>query len=331
MLVNGAEPPRSTGRKLLDYLLNDSIPAEMVKSAWSGVTLPGDVLVGNVDPMSAEGLERTMGLAGLAAMGNIPAGRMAQAAENVASRTARMYDPPAKAPRPFEADYPRGAVADEAGNLQFDIEGRPLTAEYIAGRNVVGQGEKALSPAELDAIATASTRDGASAVAPRLLRGDAGRTQFHKVTGEPLSIQIANDLSLDQANKVLGHEVGHVIDKLADEIPVDGLNRELRTIYNDLNNPQGYGKPFGPEQNRYKGDVVNRELVTEAIRAYQADPNYIKTVAPKTAARIREYVNNNPQLKHIIQFNSVVGGGAAALGLLEDDEFREAWQKGFGS
>jgi hypothetical protein len=31
--------------------------------------------------------------------------------------------------------------------------------------------------------------------------------------------------------------------------------------------------------------------MAEAIRAYMADPNYLKTVAPKTAAAIRAAVN----------------------------------------
>ena len=44
--------------------------------------------------------------------------------------------------------------------------------------------------------------------------------------------------------------------------------------------------------------------MAEAIRAYMADPNYIKTVAPQTAARIRQYVNSEPRLNHVIQFNS---------------------------
>ncbi len=38
-----------------------------------------------------------------------------------------------------------------------------------------------------------------------------------------------------------------------------------------------------------------------------ADPNYMKTVAPRTAKRIRMYVNDDPLLKNIIQFNSIGG------------------------
>jgi hypothetical protein len=38
-----------------------------------------------------------------------------------------------------------------------------------------------------------------------------------------------------------------------------------------------------------------------------ADPNYLKTVAPKTAAAIRAAVNAHPTLSKIIQFNSIAG------------------------
>ncbi|HZN27897.1 MAG TPA: hypothetical protein VFB88_00930 [Xanthobacteraceae bacterium] len=47
--------------------------------------------------------------------------------------------------------------------------------------------------------------------------------------------------------------------------------------------------------------------MVEAIRAYMADPNYLKTIAPKTAAAIREAVNSHPALGKIIQFNAMAG------------------------
>lgn len=47
---------------------------------------------------------------------------------------------------------------------------------------------------------------------------------------------------------VLAHELGHVIDQTAGEISTEGLSKELRSVYNDLNNPQSHGKRFGPEQ-----------------------------------------------------------------------------------
>jgi hypothetical protein len=49
----------------------------------------------------------------------------------------------------------------------------------------------------------------------------------------------------------------------------------------------------------------DRELMAEAIRAYLADPNYIKTVAPELAGAIRDAVNSNRILAPVIQFNNL--------------------------
>jgi hypothetical protein len=61
------------------------------------------------------------------------------------------------------------------------------------------------------------------------------------------------------------------------------------------------------------GEDVRAEYLAEAIRAYLANPNYLKTVAPMTAASIRATVNENPRLRGIIQFDSggdpLFGGG----------------------
>ena len=54
--------------------------------------------------------------------------------------------------------------------------------------------------------------------------------------------------------------------------------------------------------------------MAEAIRAYMADPNYLKTVAPEVAARIRAAVNTDPILSPHIQFNSLAGLLAAGAG-----------------
>ena len=48
-----------------------------------------------------------------------------------------------------------------------------------------------------------------------------------------------------------------------------------------------------PQRHGYDSEEVPREYMAEAIRA---DPNYFKTVAPKTAAAIRAAVNAHPTL-----------------------------------
>ena len=72
-----------------------------------------------------------------------------------------------------------------------------------------------------------------------------------------------------------------------------------------------------PQRHGYDSEEVPREYMAEAIRAYMTDPNYFKTVAPKTAAAIRAKVNAHPTLSKIIQFNAF--GGLAAMNGLDSD------------
>lgn len=229
------------------------------------------------------------------------------------SRYASIFDPPTKPQRPFEADYPQGAPTDAAGRLTHDIDGRPLTARYVVGRREDSGPDVALSREALDEIATARTGAPIREVAPGSaeLGRDVGRAVFGR-DGRPDSVYISSSLSDGQSPRVAGHEIGHVIDVTAGKIPTNGLNAELRSLYNTLNNlnrsrdgteAATWGKPATPQAFGYRSDDIGREHMAEAIRAYMADPNYLKTVAPKTAARIREHVNANPALNRTIQFN----------------------------
>jgi hypothetical protein len=84
------------------------------------------------------------------------------------------------------------------------------------------------------------------------------------------------------------------------------LNNPNRS-YPDRSEASSWGKPFTPQVLGYKGEEISREYMVEAIRAYMADPNYLKTVAPKTAAAIRAAVNAHPALSKIVQFNTIAG------------------------
>jgi len=138
------------------------------------------------------------------------------------------------------------------------------------------------------------------------------------------------------ADIILGHMLGHIIDHRAGQpcrsesgemisaINQDDIRDELRFVYNDCNNPRlnearkagadldpadldPYRYPeyhgFDPEQRGCFGADARAELMAEAIRVYMRNPNYLKTVAPNVAARIRAAVNPNPALNQIIQFN----------------------------
>src|SRR6185369_14545045 len=124
--------------------------------------------------------------------------------------------------------------------------------------------------------------------------------------GRPTRIEILDSLPKAKSDIATAHEVAHVVDALAGQIPTKGLERELDFNYSALrtgeerkffqSTPQdfGYADPH----------LIDRERIAEAIRAYMVDPNYLKTVAPKTAARIRDYVYKSPELSKIIQFNT---------------------------
>jgi hypothetical protein len=239
----------------------------------------------------------------------------AREAEALANKSAGLYNPPRKPPRPLEADYPAGATADAAGRLSRDIEGRPLIARRVVGRRMAGGTDEAVPPTEFDALAEATTGQSAEIAPARQMGQDAGRTVINKVSGLPTDISLRSNLTPGQLPRVYAHELGHAIDAIAGQIPVTGLNAELRQIYSTLNTGQERTRNLtGPQHLGYRGDEVPRELIVEAIRAYMTDPNYLKTVAPKTAARIREFVNSHPTLSKIIQFNSLAGPIASGIG-----------------
>jgi hypothetical protein len=220
--------------------------------------------------------------------------------KTLGAKAAPMYNPPRKTPRPYEADYPGGGLPDASGRLQFDIEGRPLNpGAHISGRRLVGGPDEAISPAQYDAIAEGSIGSVPEGVAARSLpRGTVGGyREVLTPAGTERGIAYLNTLSQSTDEKVIGHELGHAFDEMSGQMPTTGLNSELRQIYNTLNTGRERATGLtGPQHLGYSAEEAPREMMAEAIRAYMSDPNYIKTVAPRTAARIRQYVNSNPRL-----------------------------------
>jgi hypothetical protein len=231
----------------------------------------------------------------------------------------------------FKDEYPRGARADEAGRLTHDIEGRPLTAEFVAGRRYLGEIDgglgQALSPEGVAAIAERSAGASIEDVAPGTLGKDVGRlvkTTDRRSRNSEYENLLRRGLDEQQRPRVAAHEVGHLIDDIAGRIPTGRVAGESRRVYDTLNNPNrsrdgteaaSWGPRHCPQDFGYKGKDISRELMAEAIRAYMADPNYMKATAPDTATLIRKYVNSHPRLSQTIQFNSLAGGlGLGAYG-----------------
>jgi hypothetical protein len=245
-----------------------------------------------------------------------------------------LYNPPAKPQRPFSADYPGGVNGGKGSRLDRDTEGRPLVAETVVGRRTVGGADEAITPAQLDAGATKIAGVEPESVAESALPPQTvGQISALRGSSGPLfSIHLVDSLPPEARHRVLAHEFGHLIDSVGGKrigvdhigdiraIPQYGIRDDLRQIYHDLNDQTWRrGKPTprflqtGPEAFGYKPEERAAEYMAEAIRAYLADPNYIKTVAPETAARIRQYVNSNPRINRYIQFNAAVPAASAAV------------------
>ncbi|MCA1405437.1 hypothetical protein I6F26_13745 [Ensifer sp. IC3342] len=215
-------------------------------------------------------------------------------------------DPPIFPQRPFRDDYPLGAVADRTGKILEDLEGRKLRPGIVAGRRWEGKPDVTLSHEQLARMTKRTTGQAYKLVAPDEIEGNAGLFGLDPVTNVP-TVRIANDLDPKDVTRVLAHENGHIIDRLAGRIPDRGLERELEAIYHSLKK----GKPpegnfWRPQHDGYSDASARREYIAEALRMYMTNPNAIKTIAPRTAARIREYVNPDPVVSKFIQFNSKI-------------------------
>jgi hypothetical protein len=242
-----------------------------------------------------------------------------------ASKDINMFEPPRKRQRPFTRDYRSAPRTDAQGRLLEDIEGRPLGAEFIAGRQFAGEADKPMSPADIETalrrlnvrFAALSPRAFPKSVIGYFIPSNSPREKVG-------SIYVDNTLSLSDQDLTTAHEFGHAIDHLAGNLTAKLTQTEiseLRGVYSTVTSGSEY-PPFRmqPETFRYRPSQVNAELLAEGLRAYMANPNYFKTVAPKTAARIRAAVNNNRRLRRVIQFNSLGAAGLIGTGVRNQDE-----------
>jgi hypothetical protein len=244
------------------------------------------------------------------------------------SRANGLFNPKPKPQRPLAKDYPNGVELNEDGYITKDIEGRPLDSSYLVGRTRIDTPDEGLTPLDIESVGGMGIEGPIDRIPASQFRpGSVGRT--HVSYGRPTRVEVLDSLPKPEMDIATAHEVGHVIDALAGQIPTKGLERELDFNYSALRTGEerrlflSRPRDFGYKNPQH----VDRERIAEAIRAYMVDPNYLKTVAPKTAARIREYVNNNPELSKIIQFNSLAAGGALALGAAGQSENSHAAER----
>jgi hypothetical protein len=262
-----------------------------------------------------------------------------------ASRGAGYNTPTYHPQRSFEEDYPDGAKADNYERITHDMDGRPIGEGVIVGRNTVGGVDIRLPTGTANVVGESITGNPVVERSASRMGRNLGRTSYNKYSKYPTQVEIRKGLTPYQYPNVTEHELGHVISQASGEIPFDDeVAGELRYVYNQLNNAdldtlrdrvgkedvgilRGRLTGHTPETNKnYTAQEAPQEYIAEGIRAYIQNPNFIKTVAPKFAAMVREAVNSNEKLNKIIQFNQVtgalpyVGGAALAAGATQDAE-----------
>ena len=96
------------------------------------------------------------------------------------------------------------------------------------GRRMTGRANEAIPAMQFGAIATKSMGAAAERVPQSTLGREVGRTRLDRYTNRPLDIALSEELTAAQLSRVYAHEIGHVIDQLAGEIPTANIKTELK-------------------------------------------------------------------------------------------------------
>lgn len=276
---------------------------------------------GDGDGAAAESQPRTMATEDRPAAGQ-SGPEPAMAAE---SRAIAAYPPPRIWQRPFSWDYRTAPRTTADGRLVYDIGGRDLGANFIAGRRYVGKADQPLSPDDIRAaMQQLDVRLIETPVLPIKDKGTVGLYRgFKSRTGPTGDAYVKSALIPEDVDLTTAHEFGHALDHyagiLSKQLTAAEIE-ELRKVYTTLR--AGPRKTLHPQPEDFgykKGFSTKQELMAEGFRAYMMNPNYFKTVAPRTAAKIRSAVNENRYLKRIIQFNSLAAAGLTGAGLADQD------------
>jgi hypothetical protein len=255
-------------------------------------------------------------------LANLNASEPARMIARSGDKGSSYYEPPQKRQRPFAEDYHRYQT-DARGRLLRDIEGRPLGAQFIAGRRFSGKADERVSPDDIKS-ALAQLNIPLTYVDPGVLEDRIGGLYTHYSPTAPFGeISINTRYKSSDQNIFTAHEFGHAIDRLAAKELSSTLTQdeifELRDVYNDLRGGAKKGAPWRQPEDAYSWDAVKSELIAEGLRAYMTNPNYFKTVAPKAAAKFRAAVNESPLLKKVIQLNSLGAIGLIGAGTHSQD------------
>ncbi len=214
----------------------------------------------------------------------------------------KIYAPPTKPQRPFEADYTKSVQANEvneAGDLLVDRRNRPFNpGDAIFGRRTLGGDDVRASHGDFRKIGERILRKPVTVVPRSHIEGRSGRVTYNPDTNEPIDMFRADDLDMTKprSKHISDHEASHLMDLATGHQSVPpSVWEELESVYSTLaTGKENLPTLTGPANRGYNGPAIRDELVAEGVRASLADPNYMKTVAPKAYDWIADLLAKNP-------------------------------------
>lgn len=231
----------------------------------------------------------------------------------------RLHDPRPTPQRPFEADYPKTPAHDESGWLSEDIDGDPITAPNVAGRQTLGGDDVGFNAKQFWETARKLAK---IEIVPRKTMIDpvTGHTPFGESFVDENGIRIirvAAELPERHMVRVVAHEMGHTAHRMAGFPPIDPIMRaELEPTYsrfrNGIESPEKLTLPRNVSVNYHDPVVSDQELVAEGFYKAFGFPNEAKKELPIFYKTLRQWIKKDPELAKLLINNSIVATTAAA-------------------
>jgi len=233
--------------------------------------------------------------------------------------------------RPFSDDYKNALEGARGSILTHDIDGRPLTAPYVAGRRTFGGANEPLSPDDISGLLGRLGIQSHSAPEGRVDPGRPGAVgsalTFDSGGVAKRQIRHLDTLTDSERNLVIPHELGHHIDDMTGNAPISPSgSRGASEVYHELSAGTDFPRHghATPEDFGYPPSEAPSEIMAEAFRAYLTNPNYIKTTSPVLAKELRRIVNDHPEMSQHLQLNGNPATAAPMAGLTQDQSKRAA-------
>ncbi len=320
MVAAPAIPPPPSG---FEMVKSDNVPGQislpfigkpsligMAKGIYSGLTLPGDVYAGKVDPLSEEGIQRSGALAGTVALGSTaaPAGALG---------TGMVRTVPAA-----KAVVPSAQELKSAGSAGFDamraqgLEAKPSVLTDFATQ-VKSHLENELGLDEILAPKTIATLEKAAKPPPE--GAVATGTNLHNLRKKLGNIAGGLDKDEAKAAVIAKGQLDDLINNFPSEGVLKGDPAKYAALLKEANANYGAGERAAAidkkqVQAELRADATHSgQNVANTIRQRMAtiagEPKYMRGYNPQEIAAVTQIAKGTPVTNTSRYLGKLLGGG----------------------